>query len=84
MSELPRLMSVYDICKRWDDCPKQTVYMHRKREDFPKPIQTVSGGRFALYLESDIMAYEEKCWWISSEYKRRKYTTWLLQNVINA
>lgn len=69
MREISKVLTIADLTTRWE-MSRQSVHEKKKENDFPIPIQFVSNGRTALYLESDIEAYEEKNWWITSPDKR--------------
>ena len=48
--------------------------------DFPEPVQYVSDGRIALYLELDILAYEEKKPWVKDKIYRDARREWIFKN----
>ena len=71
MSGIPKLLTVADLTTRWK-MPRQSIHERKNEREFPQPIQYVSNGRIALFLESDIEAFEEKNPWISDPEKRRR------------
>lgn len=77
----PKLLTIADLTTRWN-ITRQSLHDKKKNADFPKPVQYVSNGRTALYLESDIINYEEKNWWVSSVEGRSKRAgfMWQLRN----
>jgi hypothetical protein len=69
--DVPNLLTISDLTERWE-MPRQSIHEKKHEKDFPKPIQYVSKGRTALYLECDIVLYEKTYPWISSPEKRRR------------
>lgn len=78
---IPKLLTISDLTTRWK-MPRQSIHEKKGENDFPKPIQFVANGRTALYLESDVEAYELKYPWIMSpeKRKRRQRFLWSLIN----
>ena len=79
---LPKVLTVSDLCYRWD-MSRQGI--HRKikvEDDFPTPIQFVSNGKIALFLESDIELYEQKKPWVADPLYRADRQEWIFKNVI--
>lgn len=78
----PKVLTVSDLCYRWD-MTRQGI--HRKinvESDFPTPIQYVSKGKIALFLETDIIQYEEKKPWVADPLYRADRQEWIFKNVI--
>lgn len=72
MKKFPKLLTISDLTVRWH-MPRQSIHERKHEKDFPTPVQFVSKGKTALYLESDIEAYEkEKPWIVSPEIRRRR------------
>ncbi|MCM3125834.1 MULTISPECIES: hypothetical protein [unclassified Mesobacillus] len=71
MSEFPKLLTISDLTTRWK-MPRQSIHEKKLEKDFPNPVQYVSKGRTALYLESDIEFYEKEKPWITTPEKRRR------------
>jgi hypothetical protein len=71
VKDVPMLLTISDLTERWE-MPRQSIHEKKHEIDFPKPIQYVSKGRTALYLESDIVSYEKLYPWICSPEKRRR------------
>lgn len=70
MTDIPKLLTIADLVTRWK-MSRQGIHEKKDGLNFPKPIQFVANGRTALYLESDIEAYEKENPWIISPEKRR-------------
>lgn len=71
MSQFPKLLTISDLTTRWK-MPRQSIHEKKLEKDFPDPVQHVSNGRTALFLERDIVSYEKKYPWITSPEKRRR------------
>ncbi|WP_449623194.1 hypothetical protein [Robertmurraya sp. Marseille-Q9965] len=71
MNKIPNLLTIADLTDRWD-MPRQGIHERKSTSSFPAPIQFVSKGRTALYLESDIESYEKENPWITTPEKRRR------------
>jgi len=81
-SSFPKVLTVSDLCYRWE-MTRQGIHRKIKVEaDFPKPIQFVSNGKIALFLESDICQYEEKKPWVADTLYRADRQEWIFKNVI--
>lgn len=70
MQPFPNVLTIADLTTRWQ-MARQSIHERKTDLSFPKPIQYVANGKTALYLESDIEAYEQEFPWISSPEKRR-------------
>lgn len=81
---LPNLLSHGDLRKRWNMENRQSVHNIVRKNQFPDPVLIFSDGKFPLYLETDIQIYEINYPWILTPESRKKYATWILQNVINS
>ena len=57
-NDLPKLLTISDLSKRWD-MPRQSLHEKKGEYSFPLPVQYVANNRTALFLESDIIEYEE-------------------------
>lgn len=57
-NNLPKLLTIADLSKRWD-MPRQSLHEKKGEYSFPLPVQYVANNRTALFLESDILEYEE-------------------------
>lgn len=57
-NDLPKLLTIADLSKRWD-MPRQSLHEKKGEYSFPLPVQYVANNRTALFLESDIIEYEE-------------------------
>ncbi len=57
-NDLPKLLTIADLSKRWD-MPRQSLHDKKGEYSFPLPVQYVANNRTALFLESDILEYEE-------------------------
>jgi predicted DNA-binding transcriptional regulator AlpA len=71
MSNIPKLLTIADLTKRWD-MPRQSIHERIKYRDFPEPIQFVSNGRTAVFLESEIIEFEESNPWITTPERRER------------
>lgn len=80
---LPRLLSNGDLRKRWEMENRQSVHNVVKKDHFPEPVLLFSEGKFPLYLESEVIIYEINHPWVLTAEGRRKYSLWILDNVIN-
>lgn len=56
-NDLPKLLTIADLSKRWD-MPRQSLHEKKGEHSFPLPVQYVANNRTALFLESDIIEYE--------------------------
>jgi hypothetical protein len=65
LSEIPKLLTIADLTTRWQ-MSRQGIHDKKFEKDFPKPVQFVANGRTALYLESDVVKYEEKYPYVKS------------------
>lgn len=68
--EVPKLLTISDLTSRWE-MPRQSIHERKGRKTFPNPVQYVSNGRTALYLESEIEKFEKENPWITTPGKRR-------------
>lgn len=80
---LPNLLSHGDLRKRWNMENRQSVHNMVRKNQFPDPVLFFSDGKFPLYLETDVQIYEINYPWVLTPESRKKYATWILQNVIN-
>jgi len=71
MTDIPKILTIADLTTRWK-MPRQSIHDRINYREFPKPIQYVSNGRIALFLESDIEAFEEKNPWITDPERRAR------------
>ncbi|MFG5531464.1 hypothetical protein ACFJXV_13770 [Enterococcus faecalis] len=79
----PVVLTIADLCYRWE-MTRQGIHRKIKVEsDFPKPVQFVSNGKIALFLESDIVHYEEKKPWVADRVYRAGRQEWIWKNIIN-
>lgn len=79
--DFPNVLTIADLCYRWE-MSRQGI--HRKinvESDFPKPVQFVSNGKIALFLETDILVYEEKKPWVADPLYRDARQEWIWKNV---
>lgn len=54
---IPKLVMASDMAEKWG-VDRRVVNNWSKRDaDFPKPIQMVGGGKYPIYLESDMIEY---------------------------
>ncbi|MEK6189979.1 MAG: hypothetical protein N2A99_03195 [Carnobacterium alterfunditum] len=81
MSTVPKLLTIADLTTRWK-MSRQGIHDKKNENSFPNPIQYVANGRTALYLESDIEAYEQEYPWISSPARRERRQRFIF-NLIN-
>jgi hypothetical protein len=52
------LLGVKDLTKRWN-YTRQGVHQKQKQDDnFPKPVAIINEGRTKVFLEKDIIEYE--------------------------
>lgn len=57
MKEMPKLVMASDMADKWN-VDRRVINNWTKRDPkFPKPIQVVGGGKYPLYLESDMIEY---------------------------
>ena len=80
---LPKLLSHGDLRKRWTMENRQSVHNIIRKNHFPEPVLVFSDGKFPVYLETDVQIYEINYPWVLTPESRKKYATWILQNVIN-
>lgn len=79
----PVVLTIADLCYRWE-MTRQGIHRKIKVEsDFPKPVQFVSNGKIALFLESDIVQYEKKKPWVADRLHRAGRQEWIWKNIIN-
>lgn len=80
-TEVPKLLTISDLTTRWE-MPRQSIHERKNTNVFPEPVQFVSNGRTALYLEEDIKKFEDENPWITSPGKRqsRQRFIWSLIN----
>jgi len=81
-SEIPKLLSRYDLQKRWRMNNRQSVHNVIRKRKFPKPIYRFSNGNYPLYLESEIEIFELKNPMIVTPESRENYAKWIGINVI--
>jgi len=56
-NDVPKLLTITDLSIRWD-MSRQSLHDKKGGGKFPLPIQYVANNRTALFLESDIIQYE--------------------------
>jgi len=67
-----KLFGITDLAKRWH-YTKQGVHQKQKTDDsFPKPIARINQERIQVFLEKDIMEYEQK----NQELTDQDYKNW--------
>ncbi|MCM3667157.1 hypothetical protein M3204_22410 [Mesobacillus subterraneus] len=71
MSEFPKLLTISDLSTRWK-MPRQSIHDRINYRDFPEPVMFVSNGRTAIFLERDILLFEQKNPWITTPEKRER------------
>ncbi|MCF6411501.1 hypothetical protein [Pseudalkalibacillus salsuginis] len=71
MNNFPKILSIADLTNRWN-MPRQSIHERIKYRDFPEPIIFVSNGRTAIFLETDIVDFEEKNPWITTPERRER------------
>ena len=55
-----KLLGINDLTKRWN-YSRQGIHQKQKQDNtFPKPIGRINEGRIQVFLEKDIIAYEQK------------------------
>lgn len=60
MKDLPRLYSKADLARRWNVSRQVVKNWELRHDDFPKPVMRVHDNSLPLYLEEDIIKYEEQ------------------------
>ncbi len=80
---LPILLSNGDLRKRWNMENRQSVHNVVRKTQFPEPVLVFSEGKFPLYLETEVQIYEINYPWVLTPESRKRYSNWILQNVIN-
>jgi hypothetical protein len=64
--KLPQLLAIADLRTRWE-MSRQGVHQRMKQDpDFPVPVMRVANDRIALFLESEIVAYEIQKPWVAN------------------
>ncbi|GIN10198.1 hypothetical protein J26TS2_00650 [Shouchella clausii] len=58
--QLPKLLTKSDMSTRWNLRRNAIKNREDRHDDFPPVIQRVDNGRTPLYLESDVIKYEQK------------------------
>lgn len=81
-SEIPKLLSRYDLMRRWKMNNRQSVHNVIRKRKFPEPIYRFSNGNYPLYLESEIEIFELKNPMIVTPESRENYAKWISLNVI--
>jgi hypothetical protein len=80
--KLPKLLAAADIKTRWQ-MPRQGVHRRIKQDpDFPQPVMRVANGAIALFLESDIIDYEQKKPWVADPKFREARRNWIYANKV--
>jgi predicted DNA-binding transcriptional regulator AlpA len=55
-----KLLGIRDLTKRWS-YSRQGIHQKQKEDNtFPKPIGKINEGRIQVFLEKDIIDYEQK------------------------
>jgi len=55
-----KLFGITDLAKRWN-YTKQGLHQKQKTDDsFPKPVAKINQARIQVFLEKDIIEYEQK------------------------
>jgi len=79
--DFTKVLTIADLCYRWE-MSRQGIHRKIKVEsDFPKPVQFVSNGKITLFLEEDIICYEEKKPWVADRLFRSARQEWIWKNV---
>jgi len=67
-----KLFGITDLAKRWN-YTKQGIHQKQKADDaFPKPIARINQERIQVFLEKDIIEYEQK----NRELTDQDYKNW--------
>lgn len=56
---IPKLLSKSDMATRWGVTRQVVNNWSNRHSDFPPEVIRVDNGRLPLYLESDVIKYEE-------------------------
>lgn len=56
---LPNLLTKSDMATRWGTTRQVVTNWSNRHKDFPKEVMRVDNDRMPLYLEADVIKYEE-------------------------
>ncbi len=82
-NDLPKLLTITDLSKRWD-MPRQSLHEKKGEHSFPLPVQYVANNRTALFLESDIIEYENANPYIKTRGQREARRNFIFKLHIDA
>ena len=82
-NDLPKLLTIADLSKRWD-MPRQSLHEKKGEYSFPLPVQYVPNNRTALFLESDIIEYEEENPYIKTRGQREARRNFIFKLYMDA
>ena len=69
----PKLLALSDVVRRWVYSKQGVLKLMSADERFPGVVATVCDGRVRLWLEADILAYEQdRPWLLDDGLKRRR------------
>jgi hypothetical protein len=57
---IPTLLSKADMATRWCVTRQVVNNWENRHSNFPKPVMTVHNGSLPLYLEVDVLKYEQE------------------------
>ena len=60
----PKLLALSDVVRRWVYSKQGVLKLMSADESFPGVVATVCDGRVRLWLEADILAYEQDRPWL--------------------
>lgn len=58
-NKLPKLYSKADLARRWGVSRQVVKNWELRHDNFPKPVMWVHDNSLPLYIEKDIIEYEE-------------------------
>ncbi|WBX80109.1 hypothetical protein PD280_21320 [Virgibacillus salarius] len=58
-NKLPKLYSKADLARRWGVSRQVVKNWELRHDNFPKPVMWVHDNSLPLYIEKDIIKYEE-------------------------
>lgn len=82
-NDLPKLLTIADLSKRWD-MPRQSLHEKKGEYSFPLPVQYVANNRTALFLESDIIEYEDSNPYIKTRAQREARRNFIFKLYMDA
>jgi len=82
-NDLPKLLTIADLSKRWD-MPRQSLHEKKGEYSFPLPVQYVANNRTALFLESDIIEYEDANPYIKTRAQREARRNFIFKLYMDA